>query len=201
MKKHSMEKHLVEPIKDSTILKQVEDTLLASPVVGQRNYTIFQVGKATLLRVSDVLALRMDDIFDQDGNIKKNAYIRDKKTGKPNTLYLRPVEQDLLQYRQWLEDQKIDSEWLFPSIRTPKLHIKSKTFYKAMAKTGDMLGLNYLGTHTMRKTGAYRVYEQSGHNIALVMRLLNHSRETTTLEYLGLDQIGREQLLDGIDFG
>ena len=27
-----------------------------------------------------------------------------------------------------------------------------------MAKTGDLLNIKYLGTHTMRKTGAYRVF-------------------------------------------
>lgn len=40
-----------------------------------------------------------------------------------------------------------------------------------MARVGDLLGINginYLGTHTMRKTGAYRVYTQSNYNIGLV---------------------------------
>lgn len=32
-----------------------------------------------------------------------------------------------------------------------------------MARVGDLLGINYLGTHTMRKTGAYRVYTQSNY--------------------------------------
>lgn len=80
-------KQLVLPIKDSNILHEVEDTLLNNFRYGRRNYTIFQVGKATLLRVSDVLALRRNEIFNDDGTIKKNAYIRDKKTGKPNILY------------------------------------------------------------------------------------------------------------------
>lgn len=39
----------------------------------------------------------------------------------------------------------------------------------------------------MRKTGAYFVYEQTGHNIALVMKLLNHSSEKMIWEYLVLD--------------
>jgi hypothetical protein len=50
-------KQLVLPIKDSNVLHEVEDTLLHNFKAGRRNYTIFQVGKATLLRVSDVLAL------------------------------------------------------------------------------------------------------------------------------------------------
>ena len=75
-------KQLVLPIKDSNVLHEVEDTLLNNFKYGRRNYTIFQVGKATLLRVSDVLALRRAEIFKNDGAINKNAYIRDKKTKK-----------------------------------------------------------------------------------------------------------------------
>ena len=193
-------KQLVLPIKDSNILHEVQDTLLNNFRYGRRNYTIFQVGKATLLRVSDVLALRSNEIFADDGIITKNAYIRDKKTDKPNTLYLKPVNQDLIDYLQWLNENKIQSDWLFPSIKHPDRHITEKQFYKIMAKTGDLLGINYLGTHTMRKTGAYRVYTQTNYNIGLVMSLLNHSSEAMTLKYLGLDQVSREQMLDKVSF-
>lgn len=70
-----------------------------------------------------------------------------------------------------------------------------------MAKVSDLLGINYLGTHTMCKTGAYHVYMQSNYNIGLVMQLLNHSSEAMTLAYLGLDQASRETILDQINFG
>lgn len=193
-------KQVVLPIKDSNVLHEVQDTLLNNFQFGRRNYTIFQVGKATLLRVSDVLALRRNEIFDDDGSIKKNAYIRDKKTNKPNILYLKPVKQDLLDYYAWIQENNIQSEWLFPSTTHHDRHITEKQFYKIMAKVGDLLGINYLGTHTMRKTGAYRVYTQSNYNIGLVMTLLNHSSEAMTLKYLGLDQISREKMLDQIDF-
>ena len=193
-------KQLVLPIKDSNVLHEVEDTLLNNFKYGRRNYTIFQVGKATLLRVSDVLALRRAEIFKNDGAINKNAYIRDKKTNKPNILYLKPVKQDLIDYFQWLTKNNIQSEWLFPSIKNPNRHITEKQYYKVMAKTGDLLGINYLGTYTMRKTGAYRVYTQTHYNIGLVMSLLNHSSEAMTLKYLGLDQVSREQMLDKVSF-
>ena len=75
------------------------------------------------------------------------------------------------------------------------------TLTPALSRVGDLLGINYLGTHTMRKTGAYRVYTQSNYNIGLVMHLLNHSSEAMTLTYLGLDQASRETMLDQIDFG
>lgn len=104
-------------------------------------------------------------------------------------------------YHAWLIQQNMNSEWLFPSTSHPDRHITEKQFYKIMARVGDLLGINYLGTHTMRKTGAYRVYTQSNYNIGLVMHLLNHSIEAMTLTYLGLDQASRETMLDQIDFG
>ncbi|WP_349534018.1 site-specific integrase [Leuconostoc citreum] len=196
-----MVQQLVLPIKDSNILKSVQETLLDSFRAGRRNYTIFQLGKATLLRVSDVMQLKKSDIFNSDGTIKENTFIHDQKTGKANTLYLKPVHADLLAYYDWLQQQNMISEWLFPSIKHPERHITEKQFYKVMAKVGDLLGINYLGTHTMRKTGAYRVYMQSNYNIGLVMQLLNHSSEGMTLTYLGLDQASRETILDQINFG
>lgn len=196
-------RQIVLPIKDDEVLKQVQDTLLNNFKSGRRNYTIFQVGKATLLRVSDVLRLKQADVFDDYGAIKQHAFIKDKKTGKRNTLYLKPVMMDLVMYQQWLKRNGYEgtTEWLFPSTTRPQKHIDERQFYNVMAKVGDLLGINYLGTHTMRKTGAYRVYVQSNYNIGLVMKLLNHSSEAMTLAYLGLDQVSCEHMLDKIDFG
>lgn len=192
---------IVLPIKDSNVLTEVQNTLLHNFRAGRRNYTIFQVGKATLLRVSDVMRLRWTDVFNENGTVRQNAFIHDQKTGKANLLYLKPVQTDLLAYQAWLQENHLVSDWLFPSIQHPERHITEKQFYKIMSKVGNLLGINYLGTHTMRKTGAYRVYTQSNYNIGLVMNLLNHSSEAMTLAYLGLDQASTETMLDHIDFG
>ena len=212
-------KQIVKPIKDSWVLSEVQKSLLEKETTGRRNYTIFQVGKSTLLRVTDVLSLKKSDVFDENGRVKRNAYIIDKKTKKHNVLYLKPVERDLNDYFDWLKEQQLynrkkkiyrssnfngnvlTSPWLFPSIRHAERHIDGKAYWKIMNEVGKELNIDYLGTHTMRKTGAYRVYQQTNHNIGLVMKLLNHSSEEMTLAYLGLDQDTREQILDTIDFG
>lgn len=202
-------KQVVKPIKNRKVLEEVKNCLLNDFDTGRRNYTIFQVGKATLLRVSDVLRLKKTDVYDNHGRVKRNAYIIDKKTKKRNVLYLGPVERDLEDYFDWLEDfesehpQKLvfDSIWLFPSMTHPNKHIDERRFYMIMHTVGQKLEVDYLGTHTMRKTGAYMVYQQSNYNIALVSDLLNHSSEKQTFRYLGLDQETRENILDTIDFG
>lgn len=70
---------VVLSIKDSNVLKEVLDTLLNNFKACRHNYMIFQVGKATLLRVSDVIRLKQTDIFNPDGSIKQNAFIHDRK--------------------------------------------------------------------------------------------------------------------------
>lgn len=190
----------VLPIKDTNTLHDVEDTLLHNFKFGRRNYTIFKLGLVTMLRVSDLLALRRSEIFNDDDSIKSNAFTVDKKTRKHNILYLKPAFNDLSIYIKWLDTNYPDSEWLFPSSEHPENHVSIKQYYKVIRRVGDLLGIDYLGTHTMRKTGAYRVYVQSNYDIALVMELLNHSSQKMTLRYLGLDQISKEKKLDLIQF-
>lgn len=190
----------VLPIKDTQVLHEVEDTLLNNFKFGRRNYTIFKLGLVTMLRVSDLLALRRSEIFNDDDSIKSNAFTVDKKTRKHNILYLKPAFNDLSIYIKWLDTNYPDSEWLFPSSEHPENHVSIKQYYKVIRRVGDLLGIDYLGTHTMRKTGAYRVYVQSSYDIALVMELLNHSSQKMTLRYLGLDQISKENKLDLIQF-
>lgn len=192
---------IVLPIKDDQTLKAVQTQLLQNKRVGMRNFTIFQLGKATLLRVSDVLKLQKSDIYMEDGQVRTVAFLHDQKTGKANHIYLNPVKEDLIHYYEWIQDKEIHSRWLFPSTRDFSRHISRKTFYKTMSEVGKKLGINYLGTHTMRKTGAYRVYTQSENDIGLVMKLLNHSSQSSTLQYLGLDLSSCQKALDKIDFG
>ena len=110
--KNIMVQQIVLPIKDSNVLKMVQDTLLDSFRAGRRNYTIFQVGKATLLRVSDVMTLKKSDIYNPDGSVKNTAFIHDKKTGKANTLYLKPVQQELSHYLSFFLDMELKLECL-----------------------------------------------------------------------------------------
>lgn len=201
--------HNVKPIRDTVVMEEVQQALKTQTEDGMRNYTIFQTGKATLLRVSDVLALKKSDVYEEDGEIKRNAYIFDQKTGKPNTLFLLPITKDLTEYYRYLKQYQKDhpkvkvfsSPWLFPSFRHPQKHIDGKRYWHIMDDVGKLLGINYLGTHTMRKTGAYRVYQQSNHDIGLVMKLLNHSSESMTLRYIGVDRETIESKLSKIDFG
>ena len=198
------------PITDTIFLNKFLNKLKSEGEMGERNYTIFQVGKVTCLRVSDVLALKKSQVFDTGGRGKKDAYIVDKKTKKQSRLYLAPVRDILEDYYVWLQNYETkhpykklaSSEWLFPSSRRLGFNkpIRENTYYRICHQVGLELGVDWIGSHTMRKTGAVMIYEQTGHNIGFVEHLLNHSSEAMTLRYLGFEEERKEELLDQINF-
>ena len=56
---------------------------------------------------------------------------------------------------------------------------------------GKSVGLANIGTHSLRKTFGYHAFKQTGGNLPLVQKLLNHSSSGETLRYIGID---REQM-------
>jgi len=57
-----------------------------------------------------------------------------------------------------------------------------------------------LGTHTLRKTWARNVYENSGHDIILLRAAMNHSDVSVTQRYLEVDERELEMAIRGCDF-
>lgn len=46
--------------------------------------------------------------------------------------------------------------------------------YKILRHAADYVGLDDIGTHTMRKTFGYHLYKKTG-DVALLQKILNHS--------------------------
>lgn len=64
-----------------------------------------------------------------------------------------------------------------------------KTITDVMAKLGESVKV---ACHSMRKTFARHLYESTGKNIGLVMKIIGHSSQEMTLIYLGIS--GEEEL-------
>lgn len=226
-----MTKQDVRPIKNLSECKKVLSSLKNGSSFGLRDYTMFKVGMSCALRISDIVNLKYSDVFTDTGKIKKTLHIHEIKTGKQKDWLLTHVQKDLTEYKRWLDEfnskqpdkvvqtlklkdkitvgtgknakevRKYDN-WLFPSSQHPTQHVSEKNFYKVMKQVSKDTGIEHLGTHTPRKTGAYLLYrgafddvikESNGaitpsNNIALAMKILNQSSEQITLHYLGLEQ-------------
>ena len=69
-----------------------------------------------------------------------------------------------------------------------------------MRKAGEEFGVYNLGTHTMRKTFGYHMYQET-HDAVMLMKLFNHSDIHVTLRYIGVEQDETDQAISKLDFG
>ncbi|MGG0287172.1 tyrosine-type recombinase/integrase [Peribacillus butanolivorans] len=151
----------------------------------ERDYILFLLGINTGLRVSDLLSLKVKDI---KGKMK--IIIKEGKTKKPRTILLNNVFNELATYID-----TIDSEWLFPSRKGDKPISKIQA-YRQLNKAADMVDIESVGTHTMRKTFGYWYYKQSK-DVAKLQMILNHSHPEITLKYIGIADEEIEDSLNG----
>lgn len=150
------------------------------------------IGCFTGLRISDILALRWNQIL----NTEEFSVI-EKKTGKQRTIRLNPQLQRHIQECY---------EHIKPiGVKAPILVSQKGTIFTVQAinrilkdiKKKYRIKIRNFSCHSLRKTFGRQVYNMNAENseLALVklMELLNHSNVAITKRYLGLRQ---EELLN-----
>ena len=156
---------------------------------------LIAIGCFTGLRISDILALRWNQILNVD-----EFTVIEKKTGKQRTLRLNPQLQKHIQecYEQ-----------IKPiGVKAPILVSQKGTIYTVQAinrilkevKKKYRLKVKNFSCHSLRKTFGRQVYNMNSENseLALIklMELFNHSNVAITKRYLGLRQ---EEILETYD--
>lgn len=178
----------VEPIRDMDLVMDVADYLKAK---SKRDYVMFMFGIYTGLRISDILKLRVRDVRE-----KKYIYIREKKTGKekrfPINAELKPVIEEFIRGRK-------DFEFLFKSPNYPNKAISRQQAYNILTDAGKVFGISAIGTHTLRKTFGYHVYQQT-HDAVTLMDIFNHADMSITLRYIGINQDNKDKAIRGLTY-
>lgn len=167
--------NFVEPIRDADVFHDIQATLKRE---NPRNYVLIMTGTYTALRISDILRLKVKDVKN-----KKYINLREKKTGKQNIIEISPVLRET--YKEYCSD-KNDDDYLFRKAYINK-PISRTMAWKIMKEIGERFGVENLGTHTLRKTFGYHYYKKY-HDVATLMKMFNHSKESITLRYIGVTQ-------------
>ncbi|MBW7452458.1 site-specific integrase [Paenibacillus sepulcri] len=165
----------VQPIRDPEILSDIRDYLRATCY---RNYIMFLLGTNTGLRIGDLLKLRVRDVTGT------HVSIREQKTGKTKRILITP---ELKRELEIYITGKQPNEFLLRSREGINRPITRSMAYKILRSVADEFRLQEIGCHTLRKTFGYFFYLQYK-DIALLMRLFNHSNEKVTLRYIGIEQ-------------
>lgn len=178
----------VEPIRDKEVIKDIIDYLKHK---SDRDALLFMFGIYSGLRVSDIIKLRVRDVRDRE-----KITVKETKTGKDKMLKLNSVlRKEIAVYITGKKDYEV----LFKSTRGLNKPISRQQAYNIINNAGKNFGLDHIGTHTMRKTFGYHIYQKTK-DITLVQKLLNHSTPEFTLTYIGMTQKTMEDAVDNLRY-
>ena len=128
------------------------------------------------IRISDIIKLRLCDIV-KDGD-RYRLEITEQKTQKKRVFTVPLVIQQYIE-NYCLRNGIKANELIFP--------ITERAVQKQLAIVCDYLGYKDISTHSFRKWYATEIYKNSGYDIALVQRLLQHSSASITQRYIGIE--------------
>lgn len=166
---------VVQPIREQEKIEQLQAVLKEQSI---RDWLLFTIGINSGLHLSDLLSLKVSDVKD-----RSVVSIKEEKTGKGKTFQLSP------QLKTYIEEyiQYMDGDaYLFPSQRTGN-PIKRIRVYRILNEAAKQVGLNDIGTHTLRKTYGYHYYLRTK-NVSVLRDLFNQSAPSVTLKYIGVKE-------------
>lgn len=163
----------VNPIKSKRDFNKLKNALKPG-----RDRLLLQLGTAFGLRISDLLSLKVGDLRGQT-----SLKITEAKRGKTRVITFSASVKKLVN-----ELEGADEDYVFASRKgaNPISRVQAYRILNEAAERAEIAQkIGNIGTHTLRKTFGYRLYEM---NIAVdrIAAILGHSSEKDTLKYIGI---------------
>ena len=159
-----------------------------------RNRSLFMLGVSVGGRISELLALKVHDVWQNDKPVADLLFDRNIVKGGevsravPVNIDGRQAIEDLVAWHIELYGNVDPTRPLFPSRKGRGLQAMTRIAAHSVLKGAfEAAGLNgKLGTHSLRKSYAQRLYEQTN-DIYAVQEMLGHKSVVTTQRYLGVN--------------
>ena len=150
-----------------------------------RNNLLINLCIYTSLRISDILRLSTNDVYDfKSHRVRKSITITEKKTGKSKTIALHKNLVTTL--RLTLQSAKPNMPLIYNK-RTNKA-ISRIQAYRIIRKAADDIGIPHnVSCHSLRKVFGYHSW-QAGKHPSIITEAYNHSSYAVTRRYLGIMQ-------------
>ncbi|QXM06036.1 site-specific integrase [Crassaminicella indica] len=176
--------NIVQPIRDKNKIEDMKNELLKS---GYKNYLLFVAGINTGLRISDLLKLKVSDVRN-----RTHILLQEKKTGKEKRFLIN--NQLRKDFEVYIKNMR-DAEYLFQSRKGKNKPISRVQAYRILNNAAKAVGINEVGTHTLRKTFGYWHY-QIYKDVAILQDIFNHSAPSVTLRYIGINQDIKDKTIE-----
>jgi integrase len=156
------------------------------------------MGVHTALRVSDLLRLRWDDVYDfEHGRVRENIVLVEKKTGKSKTIALNKSAVRALTL--FAAKAAARGRFLIENSRTEKA-ISRIQAYRIIRAAAEALRMQMrVSCHSLRKTFGYHAWK-NGVSPVIIMEIYNHSSLAVTRRYLGVTQDDKNAVYLALDF-
>ncbi len=166
----------------------------------ERNLALLAIGTYTALRISDILALRWQDIYDfSQKRYKEHLFIQEKKTGKRTIIAINPKLSQILEHYR-LTRTPARTDFVFTKETDYNKPLSRSQAFRIIKKAAEnTLHEEHISCHSLRKTFGYQAWKQ-GTPPALLMDIYNHSSYQITKKYLGIEQDERDSLFLQLDF-
>ncbi|PJI06758.1 MULTISPECIES: tyrosine-type recombinase/integrase [Clostridium] len=185
---------VVEPIRDKKKIKQIYYYLNGK---NTKYGVLFKFGLNTGLRISDILPVKVGDLFNFKYEYKYYFILKEKKTGKVKKIKLNTAIKKVI--LAFVKEEELDMDsYLFYSRKGG--HLKRIQAYRILKEAATVCGVENFGTHSLRKTWGYWTYKASKYNIGLIMDTFNHSSQAITLRYIGINQEQKDDLYSLVQF-
>ena len=170
-----------------------------------RNRGLFLLGVSTGGRISELLSLQIGDVYQNEKPVTDLLFDKSIVKGSevsravPVNIDGRKAIDDLVRWHRTQYQNTQPNHLLFPSRqKSGSVPMHRQTAHDILKTAFTDAGLNgKLATHSLRKSFAQRVYEQSG-DIFLVQTLLGHKNVATTQSYLGMDWVSDREAVEGM---
>lgn len=183
---------IVQPIRDKNKIDEMKIELRKR---GTRDYLLFVTGINTGLRISDIIKLRVLDVLNEDRTVKSHICIIEEKTKKRKKFKINDtLSREFAEYCKNLNM----TDYLFSSRKGKNKHITRVQAYRILNEVALGIGLEEIGTHTLRKTFGYWFYKKTK-DIAMLQKLFNHSSPSITLAYIGIEQDEIDEAYDDFE--
>jgi len=187
--------NLTEPIRNKAHVRALLNFYLDRGHT--RNYLLICLGIHTALRISDILALTTDHVYNfKKREVRKTITITEKKTGKTKTVALHKTVTAALALA--LPTAK-PGQALIRNSRTNKAlgRVQAWRIIRAAAESLELP--QNVSCHSLRKTFGYHSWKK-GVSPAVLMEIFNHSSLKITQRYLGVSQDDQNAAYKALDF-
>ena len=174
-------------------------------IFATRNRGVFMLGVSTGGRISELLSLRIGDVYQNDKAVSDLLYNRSIVKGGevsravPVNIDGRDAIEDLIDWHREKYATIAPPRPIFPSRnKSGAVAMNRQTAHDMLKKAFMAAGLNgKLATHSLRKSFAQRLYDKTG-DIYLVQELLGHRNISTTQKYLGVNYADAKAAVEAI---